>query len=129
MIRPLRYELEAFGVSTHIGFLPESPPLLKLDPSYKFWEDLVEDVPALLKNKTFRAKANKLPVITTTRLSSEREWQRAYVLLSFLTHAYIWGGHRAAEGNIRNILRGYSLMFIRPCQERYQPLSWQSLNT
>jgi indoleamine 2,3-dioxygenase len=97
MLGPLNIKLEDFGISAHNGFLPEEPPLQRLSPYYKDWEDIVYEVPALLRSKTFRLKAERLAVLPTSRLLSEREWQRAYVLLSFMTHSYIWGGHRPAE--------------------------------
>jgi indoleamine 2,3-dioxygenase len=89
--------LDDFGISARTGFLPDEPPLRKLNPYYKEWEDLVREVPTLLRSKMFTVRAERLTVLSISRLLSEREWQRAYVLLSFLTHSYIWGGQRPAE--------------------------------
>lgn len=97
MLGPLNIALDQFGISPRTGFLPEEQPLRRLNQYYKDWEDIVDEVPALLRNKTIRFKAERLPLLSVLRLQTEREWQRAYVLLSFITHSYIWGGHRPAE--------------------------------
>jgi indoleamine 2,3-dioxygenase len=97
MFAPLHVMLDTFDISPHTGFLPETPPLKELNPYYKDWEDIVSEAPALLAAKTFHAKAERLPMLSVSKLRSEREWQRAYLLLSFMSHAYIWGGTRPAE--------------------------------
>ncbi|TVY34465.1 Indoleamine 2,3-dioxygenase [Lachnellula subtilissima] len=86
----LKVNLEAFGVSKN-GFLPEELPLQRLsDPYYEVWETIIRELPTLLKTKSFRGKVDKLEVLSTLRLTSMREWQRAYLVLAFFTHSYIW---------------------------------------
>lgn len=97
MLGPLNIVLDDFGISNDTGFLPEDIPLRKLNSYYKVWEDIVGEVPALLHDKTYRTKAERLPVLSVSKLHSEAEWQRAYVLLSFMTHSYIWGGQKPGE--------------------------------
>lgn len=97
MVGLINIALDDFDISTHAGFLPKEFPLRRLNSTFQPWEEIACDVPNLLGMKTFRAKANSLPIISTSRLSSEREWRRAYVILSFLTHSYIWGGSHPAE--------------------------------
>ena len=90
--------LENYDISPHTGFLPEQPPLELLpDPYYAKWEAIVKHLQALLLSKRLREVIQDLPVITTSRLRTAAEWRRAYVLLSFMTHAYIWGGDRPEE--------------------------------
>lgn len=83
---------------TSNGFLPDQAPLRSLpDPYYRPWEALIQDLQNLLENQTLRCQVDQLPVLSIDRLVTEAERRRGYVILSFLTHAYIWGGERAAE--------------------------------
>ena len=93
MLGPLNVNLKAFGVSARFGFLPDEYPLQVLpDEYYSEWEVVIAQLPALVKTRAIRRRVDILPVLSTSRLHSEREWQRAYVILSLLTHGYIWGG-------------------------------------
>lgn len=83
------------------GFLPSKQPLKRLpNPYYQKWEEIIDDLPALLRNKTLRSKVDGLRPLTTDHLTTEREWERAYVVLCFLAHGYIWGGDIPSEVNI-----------------------------
>lgn len=64
------------------------------------------DLPELIRSGEIRRRVLDLPVLSVEGLDSnnsgqeyddEAEWQRAYVILGFLTHAYIWGGEKAAD--------------------------------
>jgi hypothetical protein len=80
------------------GFLPAVKPLKRLpDTYYQPWEQILDNLPILLVEKTIRYEISKLGVLTTVRLNTEREWQRAYMILCFLTHGYIWGGDTPSE--------------------------------
>lgn len=90
--------LDDYGISSKHGFLPEEPPLEALGhPYYKRWEQVVSNLQALLLSRRLRQTIETLPIITASRLREPAEWRRAYVLLSFMTHAYIWGGDRPVE--------------------------------
>ena len=90
--------LEDYGLSEYYGFLPDELPIEKLsDPYYREWEIVVAGLQALLLSRRLRARIDALPIVTASRLRTEAEWRRAYMLLSFMTHAYIWGGDRPAE--------------------------------
>ncbi|KAK4107730.1 Indoleamine 2,3-dioxygenase [Canariomyces notabilis] len=86
---------------TNNGFLPEDEPLPRLRVPrdyYYFWEALVDRIPNLIQQKAFRDWVDRLlPVRSTRYLKTEPEWRRAYVVLSFLAHAYIWGDDTPAE--------------------------------
>jgi indoleamine 2,3-dioxygenase len=98
MLGPLNISLEEFGVSAGNGFLPDQLPLRRLpDPYYDSWEIIVAQVPSLLKLNRLRYEVDALPVLSTSKLGAENEWQRAYLLLSFMTHGYIWGGKKPSE--------------------------------
>ncbi|KAE8149020.1 Indoleamine 2,3-dioxygenase [Aspergillus avenaceus] len=85
--------LDDYNVSLQNGFLPHSPPLKVLaNPYYWPWEHIVRDLPAHIQFRTIRQAVEELPVLATDQLQGEPEWRRAYLLLAYLTHAYIWGG-------------------------------------
>jgi len=89
--------LRDFAVTKN-GFLPENGPLKRLpDAYYAPWEDLIERLSALIENNTLRQRVDKLPVLSVEYLKTEAEWQRAFVILGFLTHGYIWGGDAPAQ--------------------------------
>jgi indoleamine 2,3-dioxygenase len=73
------------------GFLPQEQPLEGLnDPYYEPWEWLSRNLAVLLENRTFRQHVLDMPLLNTSLLHERREMQRAYVLLSFFTQAWIW---------------------------------------
>ncbi|KAK3313652.1 Indoleamine 2,3-dioxygenase [Apodospora peruviana] len=86
-----------YGVSSN-GFLPEKTPLETLpDPYYAPWESLVQHLAQFLQEQTLRERVDKLPVLCLSRLTTEREWRRAYLILTLLAHGYIWGGDMPTE--------------------------------
>lgn len=90
--------LEQFRVSPQNGFLPAVPPLKRLeDPYYEPWENIACNLPAYIKDRSIRHKVDCLPVLSTSMLNDEAEWRRSYVVLAYLTHAYIWGGEKPSE--------------------------------
>ncbi|KAH0545157.1 hypothetical protein FGG08_000769 [Glutinoglossum americanum] len=89
---------EDYCVSTQNGFLPAELPLTLLpNPYYKKWEAVVANLQALLLSKRLREVVRELPLLSTSRLTGEPEWRRAYVLLAFMAHAYIWGGDKPQD--------------------------------
>lgn len=90
--------LADYDVSVENGFLPAQPPLESLpDEYYKPWEDIVKNLQGLVLSKRLRGVVEKLPVLSTDRLQDLPQWRRAYSILGFITHAYIWGGNKPAE--------------------------------
>ena len=85
-------QLGDFDISERTGFLPPDPPLVRLPEYFSSWEDVCARIPELIKNKRIREEIGRLPEkqFNHETLSSEREWRRAYVLISFLAQAYIW---------------------------------------
>lgn len=86
--------LSDYQISRVTGFLPASPPLVRL-PGEHFepWEDLISRLPELNKAKQLRAEVEKLPEREFSHLTlhSQAEWRRAYILLTFIGQSYIWG--------------------------------------
>ncbi|CCC14361.1 unnamed protein product [Sordaria macrospora k-hell] len=90
--------LNKYDVTTN-GFLPDGPPLEVLpDEYYAPWENLIRRLSESLDAGTFREEVDRLPVLETDgRLKTEEEWRRAYVVLCFFAHGYIWGGSMPSE--------------------------------
>lgn len=85
-------DLADYQISQY-GFLPAAEPLSTLpNPYFQQWEDLICNMPSLLKTERFHAEIRDLSVLSVAKLHREEEWRRAYVVLTFLTHAWIWGG-------------------------------------
>ncbi|KAI9756996.1 MAG: hypothetical protein M1815_002331 [Lichina confinis] len=92
MIPPVP-DIRDYGISPSHGFLPAQPPLLMLPHDYySRWEIIIANLQGLLLSKRLRGVVDALPVLSTTHLHDESEWQRAYSVLGFISHAYIWGG-------------------------------------
>ncbi|KXJ96419.1 indoleamine 2,3-dioxygenase [Microdochium bolleyi] len=93
----VKYLMQKHAITSN-GFLPAKAPLCRLpDMYYLPWERIANVMPVLLDNGTLRARVDAMDVLSTDRLRSEPEWRRAFVILSFLTHAYVWGGQEPAE--------------------------------
>lgn len=81
-----------YDVNFEYGFLPFEIPLIKLPNSYyEPWENVITNLPDLLENNQIRLKISELPLLSTSYLKSKAEHQRAFLILSFLSHAYVWG--------------------------------------
>lgn len=52
---------------------------------------------SLILAKRLRRIVDALPVLETDLLLTEAEWRRAYSILGFIAHGYIWGGDRPAD--------------------------------
>lgn len=90
--------LADYGLSPRHGFLPETLPLTHLpDPYYNKWEAIAANLQALVLSRRLRSVIDHLPVLSTIGLEHEAEWRRAYSLLCFMAHAYIWGGDAPAD--------------------------------
>ena len=90
--------LADYGISSTHGFLPSSLPLARLpDPYYNKWEAIVSNLQALILSRRLRGVVDRLPVLTTIGLEHETEWRRAYSLLCFMAHGYVWGDEQPSE--------------------------------
>jgi len=97
MLPPLPI-LSDYGISAAYGFLPSQYPLERLpDPYYHKWEAIAANLQALIYSKRLRGVIDRLPVLSTAGLEHEAEWRRAYMLLAFFAHGYIWGGDNPTE--------------------------------
>ena len=90
--------LGEYGISPDYGFLPAELPLERLpDPYYNKWEAVVANLQGLILSKRLRGVIERLPVLSTAGLEHDSEWRRAYSLLCFMAHGYIWGGDSPSE--------------------------------
>jgi len=97
MIPPIPI-LSEYGISPEYGFLPAELPLERLpDPYYNKWEAVVANLQGLILSKRLRGVIERLPVLSTAGLEHDSEWRRAYSLLCFMAHGYIWGGDSPEE--------------------------------
>jgi indoleamine 2,3-dioxygenase len=104
--------LESYHVSPENGFLPTIPPLVVLsDPYFQQWEAIVANLQALLLTKRIRQVVDNLPVLSTHQLRDEPEWRRAYVVLAFIAHAYIWGGDKPSDVSSATVRIGNDPLF------------------
>ncbi|KAK6597703.1 indoleamine 2,3-dioxygenase [Botrytis cinerea] len=97
MLPPLP-KLSQYGISPEYGFLPADLPLERLpDPYYNKWEAINANLQGLILSKRLRGVIDRLPVLSTAGLEHDSEWRRAYSLLCFMAHSYIWGGDSPEE--------------------------------
>lgn len=97
MLPPLPV-LSDYGILPARGFLPDVLPLTRLpDPYYNKWEAITANLQALILSGRLRGVIDRLPVLSTTGLEHDAEWRRAYSLLIFMAHGYIWGGDSPSE--------------------------------
>ncbi|KIW72100.1 hypothetical protein PV04_00320 [Phialophora macrospora] len=86
--RPSFPNLQDYDIDLETGFVAAHPT--ELPAYYAPWCKLVSDLPRLLESKTFQAKVDNLELLGADHLTVPAHWQRAYVILGFLTQAYIW---------------------------------------
>lgn len=80
---------------TENAFLPQSsPPTILSDSYYEPWETIASQLSTLIDNGTIREAVAQMPVLNTDALVDEPEWRRAYCILAYMTHAYVWGGDK-----------------------------------
>lgn len=90
--------LRTYGLSPKTGFLPEEPPSTRLsDEYYSPWEDLIHDLANLVSTYQIRSRIDELPILDTSRLKTEEEWRRSYVILGCNTQAYVWVGETPSD--------------------------------
>jgi len=79
------------------GFLPETDPLQRLPHPFEVWESTALGLPKLFASDHLRRTLENLPPFPLEAIGSDRERERAMVLLSYLGHAYVWGGAKPAD--------------------------------
>ena len=83
-------------LSRERGFLPRQDPLIRLPKAFDAWEELAQRLPKLFASDQIRGTIADLPAFPTDTIGDARERERAMVLLSYVGHAYVWGGPQPA---------------------------------
>lgn len=87
-----------FGITPDYGFLsPELPLEVLPDPYYAEWENIIRNLHPLILSKRLQSVVHHLPILSVTHLQTDPEWRRAYVILVFILHGYVWGGNSPTE--------------------------------
>ncbi|KAH8177951.1 indoleamine 2,3-dioxygenase domain-containing protein [Sarocladium implicatum] len=108
--------LDTFGISPNLGFLSNQRPLSSFsNPCFAQLDELATDLPILITTGSLRTKLDSLPYLDPIHLSSEGEYRRAYVVLGFLIHAYVWGGSRD-NGPLGSIPSQLAEPFLAVCE-------------
>jgi len=82
------HENRGFLSWTH-GFVPRIAPLTSLSPSFRAWDQLASELPALYRDLGLRRQVEQLPILDASEDSLEnREVLRACALLAMVAHAY-----------------------------------------
>jgi indoleamine 2,3-dioxygenase len=89
--------ISAPELSHERGFLPPKDPLNRLPRPFDAWEGVASTLPKLFASDHLRHTLENLPPFPIDALSLNRERERAMLLLSYLGHAYVWGGARPAR--------------------------------
>lgn len=79
------------------GFLPVMDPLLSLSDDYLAWEQLGSELPKLLVSNQLRTILKNLPLLSIQNLHTDRELERAMLLLSYFGHAYVFGAEPLSD--------------------------------
>ena len=80
-----------FGISPTLGFLSPHPPSLEFkDSYYKPWDALTQKLAESITSAVLEEEIAQVPLLHTDKLNDALEYRRAYVVLAFLAHAYVW---------------------------------------
>ncbi|KAE9961992.1 hypothetical protein BLS_001014 [Venturia inaequalis] len=117
-MRPSIPRLSDYDVSAIHGFLPTEPPCDHLsDPYYARWEVIVQNLQSLILTRRLRKVIDDLPVLDTHFLTTEAEWRRAYSIMGFMTHSYVWGG----DSPLERVPPGISVPLLSACEHLELP--------
>ena len=89
-------DLAAFDVSPQQGFLPAEDPPAQLPPAFGAWDEIGRDLPKLLMTEHLRRAVERMPMLDGSLLAPGPQSERAMMILSFVGHAYVWGGNPPA---------------------------------
>ena len=83
-------DLQSYDVSVTHGFLPTEPILRSLPSRYAQWDEIAAALPELIKEHKLRDLVTHLSPLPIVGLENTRQQRRAYVILGYMAHAYIW---------------------------------------
>lgn len=80
-----------YGISPRYGFLSSDAPATAFTgPYFRPWDDLIPRLSTLISTGELEKAVATLPLLSTDKFQSEIEYRRAYDLLAFLIHGYVW---------------------------------------
>ncbi len=82
--------------------------------SHSSWEIIIDQLPELLANFTFRTVMEDMAILSVTELTIN-ELKRAYVILTMFTNAYLWGYH-TIDSVIHTIPSSISIPLLECCK-------------
>ncbi len=85
-------DLKRFDVDPERGFLPEHDPERALPAPLALWQEFASELPKRLAAQRVRAAVRSLPRFELAALRSPAEERAAMRVLSFVAHAFVWGG-------------------------------------
>ncbi len=89
------YILSTYGISEEFGFL-STDIIDELPLAYKEWEEMVRNLPTLLRQNKWREAADTMPVLQAD-FGPKSEWKRAQLILSYMGHAYVFSGNSPVD--------------------------------
>lgn len=90
-------ELARYDIDRKHGFVAATDPPDALPSAFASWDKAARDLPAALLSSRARAMLAALPVLDPARLPDKPARERAFLILSVLASAYVWGGAKAAR--------------------------------
>lgn len=87
-----RIGLAAFGVSRTRGFVPDPDPINTLPETFRALDQVAPLIPALVMSRDVRRFLASLPEIDASTFADGAQAERAFLILSALTMAHVWGG-------------------------------------
>ena len=84
-------DFAAFDIDPVTGFLPSPDPQRRLPASFEPWDALGAELPALLLAGQLRRQVQSLEVLDSNWLQGKAQLERAMLLLTTLSSAYVWG--------------------------------------
>ncbi|KAG0669688.1 hypothetical protein C6P45_003431 [Maudiozyma exigua] len=87
-----KIDVSEFDIDENKGFLSPELPLQKLpNEYYSNWETVATNIPQLLLTSQMKRTVDeRFPLLKIDQLQTLPELKRAYVLLTFITNAYVW---------------------------------------
>ena len=102
-----------YGMSPKYGFLSPDRPLPSFKHSYyEPWDSIIPNLSKLIGSHSLRDAVDKLPSLSIDKLTNDLDYRRAYVVLAFLVHAYVWSPPRP-EGQVPPQIAG---PFLEVCK-------------
>ncbi|XVN43558.1 MAG: hypothetical protein RCG15_04770 [Candidatus Rickettsia vulgarisii] len=95
--------LSQFDIDPKRGFLPSKGPLTTLPNYFNHWENVANNLNKLFVLDKAREEISNIPLLNIDKLQDTMEINRAMLLLSYLGHAYIWGGKTIYDTLPKNI--------------------------